>query len=288
MENPRTHRFHDLGIWGTCPWLPKPTIFIFGDTKILQLIQEKRNILLGKTMSGNLKQTEIRPIPNFREDKDRTIPKIPLIFSKVLHMRSIPIQKHEMGIWWNGINVYQTTCNVNWIIWDQSQSKSMNYNCCDMASISSAKIWNEFVKLWSCQTSKLQNLHTLEIWNFVTLKLWNQETEKSRNQSTWESLSSVKGIPPPLNIPTPTPAPAHRIPAQFQAMFWQLVPEYFPVRVFNEWGNRLRGAWRAGKWIWESQEQNKRTSELAGNGKHNLGDVWDSLVFWFLLCGKLI
>ena len=48
-ENPSFSRFRDF--W-TCPWVPKPTMFVFGDTRILQTIQESitntfsRNIFL--------------------------------------------------------------------------------------------------------------------------------------------------------------------------------------------------------------------------------------------------
>ena len=51
----------------------------------------------------------------------------------------------------------------------------------------------------------------LNLWNFETLKRRNQETTEPRNQETrklWNCLSSIKAIPPPLNIPTLTPAPA--------------------------------------------------------------------------------
>ena len=53
-ENPSFPWFQDFG---TCPWTPTPTLFIFGGTRILQIIQEKTNPLFkyyfGKSQACN-------------------------------------------------------------------------------------------------------------------------------------------------------------------------------------------------------------------------------------------
>ena len=46
IGKPKPHRFHGFRTWLTCPWLPKPILSIFGDTKYLQRIQENTDSFL--------------------------------------------------------------------------------------------------------------------------------------------------------------------------------------------------------------------------------------------------
>ena len=60
----------------------------------------------------NLKMLKSRCL-FFWKDGHRTIPKIRLIFLKPLNMGSISSRRHEMEIWWYGINIFQ---NLNWTL----------------------------------------------------------------------------------------------------------------------------------------------------------------------------
>ena len=158
------------GLWDfrTCPWFPKQTILIFGDTKIFELIQEKSRIIFNIMISGNLKALEI-DILKVLEQRGRWIPKIRLI------------------CFWE-----------SWIR-DQYQSKIMKWTFGNMGAISSKK--HEW-QLGNMGSIFIKNM----TWIFESLKLWHQETKKSRNRAT--NIFSFKGIPTTLNIPTLIAAPA--------------------------------------------------------------------------------
>ena len=49
-ENPTNHHVHDFRTWWTCPWFPKTIILNFGDTKVLQILQEKTKPVFEKVL----------------------------------------------------------------------------------------------------------------------------------------------------------------------------------------------------------------------------------------------
>ena len=58
-------------------------------------------------------------------------------------------------------------------------------------------------------SSKKTLIDLLKLWNFKTLNFWNAETKKRRNQETKKLVYfHSRESQPPLNITTPTPAPA--------------------------------------------------------------------------------
>ena len=88
-----------LDFW-TCPFFPKPIIFIFGDTRTPKTKQEIptyfRKILFYKSRNigiPNVWQCSKRQAPDNDEYLSNEI-------LSVLDMGSISIQKHEMEIWW--------------------------------------------------------------------------------------------------------------------------------------------------------------------------------------------
>ena len=130
--------FRDFRTW---PRLPKPTIFIFGDPRILQTIQEKSQFI-----SGNYYF---------------------YIFDNVGHRnltkcwkRRAPTNPEDLS------NKFLKSLDMRWIF-----TKNMKWTCCDMGSLN---LWNfEILKLWNQETKKPRNQETK--------KLWNQETKKPRN-----------------------------------------------------------------------------------------------------------
>ena len=65
----------------TCPWLPNPIWFIFGDTRIPQSIQGNSIIIFENIMFGNLTVLKIPKFENVRKGGHRLIMKIRLINS---------------------------------------------------------------------------------------------------------------------------------------------------------------------------------------------------------------
>ena len=47
--HPRNNHYsHGFRTWQTWPWPPKPIMFDFGDTKLLQIVREENRIIVGK------------------------------------------------------------------------------------------------------------------------------------------------------------------------------------------------------------------------------------------------
>ena len=82
MGEPQNPHLYDLDFW-TCPWLPKPIIYIFGDTRKPKKKQDHHGYFesYGFCCCRNLEVLEIRMFESFGKDRCRTIPKIRLINS---------------------------------------------------------------------------------------------------------------------------------------------------------------------------------------------------------------
>ena len=97
LEKTEFLHFHYFRILGRA-MLPK-TFFNFGDTRILQIVQEESRTIFEKYYLGTFNISAIQHFDNFGTDGDRKHPKLRLLFLKILNMGSICIQKHEMEIW---------------------------------------------------------------------------------------------------------------------------------------------------------------------------------------------
>ena len=67
-------------------------------------------------------------------------------------------------------------------------------------------MWSVSIKKHEVAFMNLGNFETFKTWKFENLELWN--IERNFETLNLEFLFSMKGIPPPLNIPILTPAPA--------------------------------------------------------------------------------
>ena len=88
----------------TCPWLPKPILSIFGDTRMPQLIQEKPDTFLKHIMWGNLKMLKIM-FCIFRKGRGTEKSWRPVL--KLLENLEY------------GINIFQKAWEGMLVIWDQ-------------------------------------------------------------------------------------------------------------------------------------------------------------------------
>ena len=146
-ETSKCHQFHVSRTWWTCPWLRKPILFIFGNTKIPQIFQETNRSILETYCVWESQNFEHRPFWKCWKRRGRTIPKIRLTNS------------------WE-----------SWI-WDQYLLENMLWAFCKMGTMSSKKhqMICESSNLWDFENLKLRNFESLELWDF---EIWNLETLK--------------------------------------------------------------------------------------------------------------
>ena len=209
------HSFACFWDFLTCPWLPWPILFNFGDTKILRIIQEKARSILEKYYFWNLNIVEIDILGNVGKGECPTkthiclrcfrtswiwaeYPQESMSVLEILNMGSISFINME----WNvgieyGINICPRIWNGDFVIRDQSLSdKNMKLKFGNVGSTSPPKPLND---LWIFETLKLRNnvIETKKPRNQETSKLWNFET-----------FMFSERRPPRHNIPTPTLAPS--------------------------------------------------------------------------------
>ena len=156
-----------------CPWLPKPIIFDFGDTRIHKTNQGKtrsfcKSIMLGnrqkllracwfvleKTGAGNPDNQHNTAFENLEYGKLQE--NMNWAFSKFLviwNMRSISIRNHEMEFW-----ILETLKFRNFENWH-----FRTLRCWDFYTL----------KLWNVETLKLRTSETLKLWIFEFKNLWN-------------------------------------------------------------------------------------------------------------------
>ena len=132
-ENPSFLWFRDFR---TCPWLPKPIIFIFGNTRIPQITRETTRSIFRKSYFWKSQHFGNRTFWKVRKRRAPTTPDDPLNqFLKIMNMRSKSSR--------NGILV----------IWNQYFSKNMKWH------------------LWTFETNKLWNQETKQLWIHEIQKL---------------------------------------------------------------------------------------------------------------------
>ena len=152
----------------SCPGLPKPIWFVFGDTRILQTKSSNSPRHLTKTLDfGNLQVSKIHQLEQFGKDARRKSRRSVLTFHENLEYGIDSFQnswnghlviwdqylsqKHEMEVWQYGVNIYPKTRHGNLVIWDQYLPTSMKCFCI---------------------------FETLKPRNKKTKKPWNQEAKK--------------------------------------------------------------------------------------------------------------
>ena len=91
----------------TCPWLPKPMLFISGGTRILLKVKEKYKLMLGKIFFRKIKFSEIIFVEDSGKHRHRTSWRF---FLQVLEHLEY------------GINISQKTGNRFLVLWDQHLS----------------------------------------------------------------------------------------------------------------------------------------------------------------------
>ena len=128
-----------LDFW-TCPWAPKPIIFIFGHPKIPQILQEKAKISSGNNIFYKSQNVGNRKLWKLWKRRGPT--------------------NHEDPSW---------KLLKSWIR-DQYLPEYMKWNFGSMGSLN----------LWNCETLKLWNQETVKPRNQETQKLWNRETKKPK------------------------------------------------------------------------------------------------------------
>ena len=95
-ENPSLTWF---GNFWTCPWAPKQILFIFGGTKILQIIQENPQTVLDKCDCWEYQQFGDRAFWQFGKRQVPINHEDPSYeFLKLLSMRSISFKKHAIAM----------------------------------------------------------------------------------------------------------------------------------------------------------------------------------------------
>ena len=137
MGEPSNPSFSWIRDFRTCPWAPKPTIFIFGDPRIPQIIERKTNRFFKNIMFGNFKILKIQLFESIGKDGYRKIRAIRLINS------------------WK-----------SWIR-DQYLYKNMKWKFGNMRSLN----------LWNFANLKQRNQETLKPRSQETKNLRNQETK---------------------------------------------------------------------------------------------------------------
>ena len=109
----------------------KPISIIFGDTKILQTIQEQSQTILEKYYLGNI----------------RIVQNESLKIGKAVNRKI----RRSIGHVWE-----------SWI-WDQYLPENMRWRFGNVGSIPTKKTWTVF---WNFETLQLWNFETLELWHF--------------------------------------------------------------------------------------------------------------------------
>ena len=92
--------FHDLGIFGRVHDSQNRTIFIFGRTRTLQIVQEQSGITLEKNIFGTSKQFKHTFSLNLWKRRAPANHEVPSHkFLNILNMGSISSRKPEMEFW---------------------------------------------------------------------------------------------------------------------------------------------------------------------------------------------
>ena len=112
----------------TCPWAPKPFIFMFGETRIRWIIQEQGpNHCLENISLLDLELLDFENFENVGEDGRRTIRKSRLLFLEIREY---------------GIDIFPKAWNWNFVIWDHWFFETL-------------KFWNFGTRnLWNQETKK--------------------------------------------------------------------------------------------------------------------------------------